>query len=315
MCIALLDIKRATKIGSKFSAVNMRNMQILAKELNADFIYSEFDKRLKNKGYNFIIYGFASVNAEIEKQFNFVNNNKEAKLFRLVGEYEQTGHSPLYYALTRLNKKHHVIINVDKIFNSYKKYISGQTVLNLNLLISKPSNELTQKKYDCIYYSRWRPNRAKYLKEYLKEDIYFSSDAKNFKQHKHIGCNPKWIKKLSWEEKRETLNQFRYSLYLEDEYTHKVYNHLANRWYESGFCNNVVFFDINCKNTIDHERTEIREHFDKFYYVSSYSELQEKIKECNKNFEKHLAIQKTWRLSEPFLREEMLKEFKSIILS
>ena len=50
-----------------------------------------------------------------------------------------------------------------------------------------------------------------------------------------------------------------------------------------------------------------------FYIVSNYKELQEKIKECNKDFEKHLAIQKSWRISEQLDRVNMLKELKNII--
>jgi len=41
--------------------------------------------------------------------------------------------------------------------------------------------------------------------------------------------------------------------------------------------------------------------------------LQEKINYCNQDFEKHLAMQKSWRLSEPLLRKEMLEKFKDII--
>jgi hypothetical protein len=41
--------------------------------------------------------------------------------------------------------------------------------------------------------------------------------------------------------------------------------------------------------------------------------LQNKIKECNKDFEKHLAIQKGWRMNEATARTNMLKELKNII--
>ncbi len=194
-----------------------------------------------------------------------------------------------------------------------EKFCEKKIHLNLNLLIAKNPNNIIKKKYDCIYYSRWREGRKKYLKKYLKDNIYFSSDTKNFKKHKHIGCNPKYLKKLSWIDKKETLNLFKYSLYIEDEFTHKVFNNLANRWYEAGFCNNVVFFDVNCLNTI--RKSEIAEYEEqiKFYIVSSYEELQEKIKECNKDFIKHLEVQKSWRKNELHLREKMLDDLKNII--
>jgi hypothetical protein len=313
MRIALLDIKVGTKIGSNFTAVNMRNMILLQKELGADFYYSTDQLINNNKQYDVFIFGFASVNGEIEKQFEFVKKSPNSKIFRLVGEYEQSGHPPLYYVLTRLNKMHHVITNVDENFGSYGKYKLGQSFLNLNLLVVKQSNQLTEKKYDCIYYGRWREDRADYFKKYIQGGLYLSTSTKNMKKFKHEGCNPKYLDTISWDDKKETLNLFKYSLYIEDKYTHKVFNNLANRWYEAGFCNNVMFFDVNCWNTIRKSEIGIYENQIKDYIVTDYNSLQDKINEYNKDFNKHLAIQKTWRMNELFLRQKMIEELKNII--
>jgi len=313
MKIALLDIRVGTKVGSNFTAVNMRNMILLSKELNADFYYSVDQLKGNNTQYDVFIFGFASVNNEIEKQFNFVKKSPNATIFRLVGEYEQAGHAPLYYVLTRLNKKHFVITNVEDNFGSYAKYQSGQCFLNINLLIAKESNRLTKKKYDCIYYGRWREDRAKYFKKYIQNGMYLSTSTKNMKKFKHAGCNPKYLDTISWEDRKETLNLFRYSLYIEDEYTHKVFNNLANRWYEAGFCNNVVFFDVNCWNTIRKSEIAYFEEQIKDYIVSSHEELMQKIEYCNQDFERHLAIQKGWRLNQMVLRQDMINELKKII--
>jgi hypothetical protein len=150
-----------------------------------------------------------------------------------------------------------------------------------------------------------------YCKEYLQGNIYLSTHPKNHKHFFHAGCRPKLIKHIDWTKGRETLNQFRYSLYIEDKYTHSVFNNLANRWYEAGFCNVIMFFDINCKNTIS--KSEIAYHFNPYYYVSNHAELMQKIEECNQDWGKHLAIQKAWRLQEPVLREKMIEELKQII--
>jgi hypothetical protein len=312
MKIALLDIKVGTKIESNFTAVNMRNMILLKKELEADFYYSTEQLINNNKKYDVFIFGFAGLNAEIEKQVEFVSKSINSKYFWLIGEYEQgTNNPPLFYCSKRNNKKFHTIQNFELIKN--RGLQTKTDILNINLLIAKQPNQLTEKKYDCIYYGRWREDRKKYFKKYIQGGLYLSTSTKNMKKFKHVGCNPKYLDTISWENNKETLNLFRYSLYIEDEYTHKVFNNLANRWYEAGFCNNVVFFDINCWNTIRKSEIGIYENQIKDYIVTDYNSLQDKINECNKDFNKHLAIQKTWRMNELFLRQKMIEDLKNII--
>jgi hypothetical protein len=311
MKIALLDVKVGTKVGCTFTAVNMRNMILLSKELNADFYYSVDQLKGNNKLYDVVLVGFGSVNSEAVVTRDFISNNCKRAIF-ISGEYEQQTSPALWYS----NKNYDVVKNYEGIGN-----LSGRTngrilktyELNLNLLIAKEPNQLTQKKYDCVYYGRWREDRAKYFKKYIQNGMYLSTSTKNMKKFKHAGCNPKYLDTISWEERKETLNLFRYSLYIEDEYTHKVFNNLANRWYEAGFCNNVVFFDVNCWNTIRKSEIAYFEEQIKDYIVSSHEELQAKIEYCNQDFERHLAIQKGWRLNQMVLRQDMINELNRII--
>ena len=311
MRIALLDIKVGTKVGSNFTAVNMRNMILLQKELGADFYYSTDQLINNNKEYDVFIFGFAGRNSEIEKQIEFINKNNKFKLFWLVGEYEQNDYPALFYICKRNKIKYNLIKNYNK--TEKRELIDNQYELNLNLLIARQPNQLITKKYNCIYYGRWREDRADYFKKYIQGGLYLSTSTKNMKKFKHEGCNPKYLDTISWSDRKETLNLFRYSLYIEDKYTHKVFNNLANRWYEAGFCNVVVFFDVNCLNTIGKSEIAYYENEIKNYIVTDYKSLQEKIDYCNQDFEKHLAIQKGWRIQELQLRSNMINELREII--
>lgn len=307
MKIAVIEVYPNKKMEiSKMIDAHLRNSVIIANEISADLLCVESDFiRALNKQYDILILGYASGYAPFQLIKRLVENNPKAKKIVLSNEYN------IVPSIGGFNP-YDLIANYEQI-KSKGKTIQNFYTLNLNLLFAREPNQLSEKKYDCIYYGTYRVNRAKYFKEYLQNDIYLSTSDKNFKKYKHIGANPKWIKKLSWDKRNETLNNFRYSLYIEDDYTHNVFNNLANRWYEAGFCNNVMFFDANCINTIRKSEISRFESEIQNYIVSNKKELQEKIQECNKDFNKHLAIQKTWRLSEMYLRTEMIDNLKSII--
>lgn len=274
-------------------AVSYRNAEILAKELNADILMSKTD-RIQNKDYDVIISTYFNRYTDYKTLRGLININQTRILIKT--EYED--------------------VDVFKDFNPYIEicnFEGGKNFVNINLLISKQPNQITQKKYDCIYYSRYRADRMEYCAKYLQGNIYLSTHPKNHKHFFHAGCRPKLIKHIDWAQGKETLNLFRYSLYLEDKYTHNVFNNLANRWYEAGFCNNVVFFDVNCWNTINKSEIGYFKDQIKEYIVTDYESLQQKINYCNQDFEKHLAIQKGWRLQEPILRKNMIEELKRII--
>ncbi len=309
MRIALLDVKKATGLNSKFTAVNVRNLLLIKNELKCDLFLFEKDLLTKTK-YDVIIFGFNSIHTETVLTQKFITNNPYARYFVLCGEYEQTDCINIRY----VNRRFSVIQNYEGVTKMGLKHLQLKThILNLNLLISKQPNNLVTKKYDCIYYGRWREDRSVYFKRYIQGGLYLSTSTKNMKKFKHEGCNPKYLDTISWTDKKETLNLFRYSLYIEDVYTHKVFNNLANRWYEAGFCNVVMFFDINCWNTI--LKSEIAEYEDeiKYYIVTDYNSLQNKITECNKDFAHHLNIQKGWRKNELQLRSKMIDDLKNII--
>ena len=305
--IAFLDLYAGIKSTDNLIDAHVRNTIELAKYINCDLAITErqFDKILDNK-YDVILLNYSTGYMPFKKLKYFTENNPEAQYIQILNEYN------LQFSGTIMKQKKLLLITnfekeLYKTKNGTKKH-----VLNLNLLLSKPSNEISNKKYDCIYYGTFRPNRAKYFQKYLQSEIFLSTSDKNMKKYKHLGCNPKYIKKLSWHNGQETLNNFKYSLYIEDDFTHFSYNHLANRYYEAGFCNNVVFFDSNCMNTL--ERSELNYFIDqvKYYIVDDYKSLLKKIDECNNDWGKHLAIQKSWRLHEPIMKKNVIDEIYNI---
>lgn len=307
MKIAYIEIYPNKTINkSKAIDAHLRNAFIVSEYINADLlcIESDFLKALDKK-YEILILGFASHYAPFKLISKIVENNKHAKKIVISNDIN-------FVSSIGGFRPYHLIAGYE--CNKSKSEITAKT-LNINLLLAREFNDLSNKKYDCIYYGTARKDRFNYFEKYLQKDIYLSTSIKNMKIFKNIGCNAKFINKMSWLKNKETLNNFKYQIYIEDNKTNETFSNLANRWYEAGFCNNVVFFDINCRNTILNSELKEYESEVSKYYVSSYSELQEKIKECNLDFEKHLRIQKIWRKNEMKLREEMLIELKNHILT
>jgi hypothetical protein len=222
MRIALIDIKGddAREIKTN-SSVNIRNMVSISKAIDAKFYYNT--AMLDNTKFDIVIFGFGSISSEINKTSDFIARSGAKKVFWLVGDYEQSMNPALYYSCKKTGLKFDTIQNFDLNAKKFGDKNNKKHFININLLVSKKPNQLTQKKYDCIYYGRWREGRADYFKKYMQEGMYLSTSTKNMKQFKHAGCKPKYLDKISWTDKKETLNLFKYSLYIEDKYTHIKY--------------------------------------------------------------------------------------------
>ena len=266
MKIALIEVYPNKKLDLKKAIdAHLRNSIIITEYLDADLLCIEKDFKIAiDKNYDVLILGYASHYAPFQLINKLIENNPKARKIVISNEYNIASSIGGF-------KPYDLIANYEK--SNSNKSIIKQHFLNLNLLLAKYPNNNRDKKYDCIYYGTFRINRSNYFKEYLKEDIYLSTSPKNFKKFKHIDCNPKLITKLSWEEKRETLNLFKYQLYIEDINTHSNFNNLANRYYEAGFCNNVVFFDSNCRNTINKSELGYYKKQVEGYIVNNYKEL------------------------------------------
>lgn len=121
--------------------------------------------------------------------------------------------------------------------------------LNLNaLLINDKIIFKEERKYDIIYWGRFRNHRKLIFEKYLTDRIIISCSGKNVEKFKEINPRLKIIDKLDWE--THDLADYKASLYLEDPETQKIFNYFGARWYEALNCGLITYFAEECKNTI-----------------------------------------------------------------
>lgn len=244
MKIALLDARQGTRNPEASLTVAYRNMMVLARELNAPLYVDATGLKAAPDDFDAIICGFGSTSCERTESVAFLRRNPQAKLWWLVGEYEQSTFAPLFYA----GRKYGVFRNFHHTLKN--KQAEEQIFVNLNALLARPCvYPLKARQYGALYYGRWRQDRARYFGQYIGRNCYLSTSPKNMKIFASLGLNPKYARAMSWVEGQETLRQFSASLYLEDTYTHEHYNCPANRYYEALWCGVPLLFQRESLNT------------------------------------------------------------------
>lgn len=231
MKVALLDAKQGERDPAKSITVAYRNMLVLAKNLQATLFVSASELRRAASDFDVIICGFGATSTEREESTKFLQRNGDAKLFWLVGEYEQSTFAPLFYC----KRKYHVIKNFEHEIKN--KQAAEQSFVNLNALLAQPAPaDDLDRPYGGLYYGRWRDDRSVYFNRYLQDGIHLSTSPKNMKVFAAHGCSPIYARTMAWGGHRETLRLFSASLYIEDKFTHTHYNCPANRYYEALHC-------------------------------------------------------------------------------
>lgn len=300
MKIAILDVRQGRgRVADNSYTVAYRNLCVLRDELGAELFVNPSDIS-KESDYDVIICGFGSTSCERERSTDFLIRNKNARIFWLVGEYEQSTFAPLFYS----KRQFEVIKNFEHHLRN--KMCAAQHFVNINALLASPPSRNVPKKYGCVYYGRWRPDRLKYFQQYLDSSIYLSTHSKNIKMFHHNGCNPKLIKPMTWVKGRETLNLFAASLYIEDQFTHTHYNCLANRFYEALTSNTVPLFDKSCVGTL--RKSGYRGY--EWNIVESTQDINCKIDEISKGNVGELAA---WQGNAVNERSSVLSQIKRII--
>lgn len=299
-------IINSSKYSSTSVAASTRNAKILSDELNIPMIstYEECEQLNASDYHCFIVVGsmFYPETARIERWIR--SHRGKPNIVWINNEYRTTPNSEYY----RLMKDYHSIIiaNTESIkSNRHDEF----HLVNLNALMFHGANEIIHKELDHIYFGTYRPGRRLYFQKYFKDNLFhIASNKKNLKQFYQLAAaDGKWLNTLNFEPRKESLNLFRFSLYLEDEHTHENYHHLANRFYECLNCNVVQFFDVSCMNTITQSNFEV----DPYFIVSSFEEYEQRATDWEALYERQLGDQ-VWFATARKEKEEALQMIDSI---
>lgn len=201
-----------------------------------------------------------------------------------------------------------IITNIEERNNATERAATKLNLLNMNLTAFREEVvpiPFEERKYDLIYWGTWRPGRADYMKEYLR-DCYVSTSPSNVPSFKMFCDNITFIDKLAWGRTQGTLGNFRFTLYIEDKQTHELFNHMSDRFYEAMSFDVIQFIDINVKNNVEKSGYDI----DPWFFVSNREELEEKMEYAKNNPQE--IMEKQSKLKQIVLDE--LKELRNKFL-
>lgn len=267
----------------------------------------DFKYMSKKKIDNFcLIYGATYLDPEI---INFVQNNDIKNLWWLTNEYDLTMNSGIYKIYRECG--YNIVANYFQKTCKIKQFKRFETV-NLNAICLNDYPE-QEKKFDLLHYSHYRKGRAIYYKRYFENGQYLISTSKrSYEKFQKQKIKAKYIDVITIHGNKNLLGQFKYSLYLEDIFTHTNYNHPANRFYEAISAKTLQLFDVNCKNTFKIADYDIND-----YIVTDQNSLQDKIKQIetdgyNKHLQRQLSLFRTKAEDE---KKEAIKRLQDIFNS
>lgn len=287
MTYLIIDSTDGINLG--VTSLHVRNSMILSEYLNCPLIGSKEVPEGLCKKYDVIIFVHASGYTNVDAFRELMTMNKNSKFYYVKNDYTLGEPVILWEHCKCLGIKFTPIANHPREVNikCFDKYTTGEWfTINLNALIYgqffKPSNEINSlsdffdvpKKRDIVYYGTCRSDRIKYFEKYFDESFVVSTSKRNLPIFLAKSPTVNYINRLNWSGDINTLNDFRSTLYIEDEFTNNNYSCLANRFYESLNFNVPCFFDRSCENTIKLSGYPINP----WYIVDSREELKEKLK-------------------------------------
>ena len=276
-----------------------RLSSLLSKEFQIPIINSKAFLFYNEKIRKILYIGgraFSSQFKDLNEINNFVKRHPESEFFWITTEYNLSLHPTI--------KKN---LNSYTIIANHQRKEQKCIQVNLNALIYR-EYEPQAKEYQIIYHGTFRPNRKQYFKKYFDEDFVISTSKKNIFLFKELGIKSKFIEPFSWKSKTPILSRFKFSLYIEDIYTHTHYNYPACRFYEALGCSVIQLFDVNCLNTFKIAGYDISD-----FIVKNREKLKKKMKEIEKNYDLYLSKQLEWREKARQEKEEALEQFREIL--
>lgn len=205
-----------------------------------------------------------------------------------------------------------VVISVEEKILSMKRLYLQPLIKNwwsVNMNILRYDNEVWREvrssffKEPLIYYGGgFRDGRKEYFLKYLNDErVTVSISKKRKKIWEDNGIKKcKFIDKLSWggiDKSGVWLSDFESSLYIEDKLSHVIYTYLANRFYEALSYNVGVWFDIDCKNTVERAVREEGYMIDDWWFVSSTDEIFKKLESKEFNSRKAEFLEKNRKVA------------------
>lgn len=255
----VLEIKRGDKNGRRafnpdgeVSCGSRYARAIAASLAPCDIVHDVATARAHwDTAYDVIVVGYSTIYQEYKLEAAFITAHPAARLYHVATEYENALPAGIYYA--RRPFVH---------LANYEKVPQGQTSggwrlrsafahLNLNALLYRdtmPGHAPATR--GAIYYGRYREGRLRYLRLLNGSGVEVSTSPKNVCDWIAGGVSDvSWYDALTWHPGRESLRNWKYSVYCEDTYTHKNYNCPANRFYESIACGVVPLVHRSCAGT------------------------------------------------------------------
>lgn len=258
----------------RWICTNLENCEFLQYE---DFMRNDCHRNIKN-----IIYFYSSFYAKFDELILLMKKHPNSNLFWLYNEYSLALNSSIFKFFKE--RSYEIITNIAEGKEKSAESKNAKKIHILNTNITAYRDEIIpykweDKKYDLIYYGSYKPGRQDYVNEYF-QDQWISTSPKNKNFFKKDGLKGFFINRLIWGRNNSTLNNFKFSVYIEDKHTHEGgYNHLSDRFYECISNGVVLFFDENTKRNVELSEYDI----DSYFFVSSRNDLQMKMKEINNN--------------------------------